>query len=264
MSALFLISSILLVAAAHEPASRKRPQVFLQQHHLNIEAPAAASNPSQRVWMLCKQPPQQQRTPEEKAAGMSVLEPAKCTDEMPFENLCCARWKDEDFKNTGFMKLPIAAKKAGGGDVIKVCTQASNGMALMSKAHTAVAEMPVECFNDITAEQLKGESDGLSPGEIVLRERLLYFASSQIPLSSVPQCSKDVSSCPDGKSPVTVQSTWLAEQENRLKKGLPLGGPVADPSAAGNNVTSPSVNFHGWGFGGLTTWGSFALVMPRF
>ena len=116
---------------------------------------------------------------------------------------------------------------------------------LMSQAHTDVAKMPVECTNaDITAEQLKGESDGLQPGEIVLRERLLYFASQQIPMTSVPKCEKEVTSCSDGKKPTSVQSAWLEKAE------------VQPVQSAGLLVQVAAGNFHG----ALMTSGSFTMM----
>lgn len=205
--------------------------------------------------MVCKQKPPQPPTEEEMEADMETLEPANCTDEMPFESLCCARWADKDFKHPGFMMLSSSQHNASegtverasgeGGEVIKVCTQAVNGMALMSKARNAVAKMPVECTNaDITAEQLKGEADGLQPGEIVLRTRLLYFANQQIPISSVPKCENEVAWCSDGKKPTTVQPAWLKKVQ---ADGLPRG--VIVQVAAGNMFA-----------GALLTSGSFTMM----
>ena len=201
------------------------------------------SNPFQRVWMVCKQKAPHAPTVEETAADMETLEPANCTDEMSFESLCCARWEDKDFKHPGFMMLSSSkyndtGGKSGsasdeGGRVIKVCTQAVNGMALMSKARNDVAKMPVECSNaHITAEQLSGESDGLQPGEIILRTRLLYFAGQQIPMSSVPKCEKEVATCSDGKEPTIVQAAWL-------QKVQPRAGALVQVSARNNFGGAP-------------------------
>lgn len=253
-----LVSCLLLVAASQAACSLLQPKVSLRKPNLLKhdeldpwgEQRKSKTNPFQRVWMVCKQPPPQPPTADEIAANMETLEPANCTDEMPFESLCCARWEDKDFKNRGFVTFASEEYSASGpveeqakvGEVIKVCTQASNGMALMSQAHSHVAKMPVECTNaKITAEQLKGKSDGLQPGEIVLRERLLYFARQQIPMSSVPKCEKMVTSCSDGKKPTTVQSAWLEQQVQ------PRGGLLVQMAAG---------NFHG----ALMTSGSFTMM----
>ena len=171
-----------------------------------------------RVWMVCEEQKPQPRSAGEIAAGMAPLEPSKCTDEFSFQELCCADFKKLDFKRSGLMGLdnakylttaPKQAKK-----VIKVCTSASNGMALMAQAKSDAASMPVECIKaDFTEAQLRGESDGLQPGEIVLRERLLFFASQQIPISSIPTCGEAVKTCPGGKKPTIVQPAWLATKK---------------------------------------------------
>lgn len=72
----------------------------------------------------------------------------------------------------------------------------------MDAANADVATMPIECFNsDITESQLRGESDGLAPGEIVLRERLKYFYSQQLQIESIPRCEKEVKMCSDYRPP---------------------------------------------------------------
>jgi len=196
--------------------AKKAERVFLRQRRLDISSrkAAASRNPFQRVWMVCKKAAPQPLSEDEMAADMQTLSPANCTEQMSLESLCCARWENKDFNHTGFMMLASSKSSASGGmigpasgiggEVIKVCTQASDGMALMAQAHTEVATMPVECTTaDITPEQLKGEADGLQPGEIVLRTRLNYFAKQQIPMSSVPTCSDaDIASCSDGNLPL--------------------------------------------------------------
>jgi hypothetical protein len=211
--------------------------------------------------MVCKQKAPQPPTEEEQAADMETLEPANCTDEMPFESLCCSRWKDKDFNHRGFMMLSSSkyndtGGKSGsashqGGQVIKVCTQAVNGMALMGKAHHDVGKMPVQCTNaDITAEQLRGESDGLQPGEIILRTRLLYFADQQIPMGSVPTCQKEVASCPDGQKPTIVQPAWLENAKaKKQRQGRAASGGLLVQVAAGNMFA-----------GALLTSGSYTMM----
>lgn len=174
-----------------------------------------ANNAFERVWMVCEQPKSKAPSVGEQTAGMATLEPAKCTDQFSFQNLCCAGFAKEDFKHSGVLGLDstkyLTTSSTQAEKVIKVCTQASNGMALMSQAKSDAATMPVECTKlDITQAQLAGESDGLQPGEIVLRERLLFFVGQQIPISNVPTCKEAVKTCPGGKKPTTVQPAWLA------------------------------------------------------
>jgi len=228
--------------------AKKAERVFQRRLDISSRKAAASRNPFQRVWMVCKKAAPQPLSEDEMAADMQTLSPANCTEQMSLESLCCARWENKDFNHSGFMMLASSKSSASGGmigpasgiggEVIKVCTQASDGMALMAQAHTEVATMPVECTTaDITPEQLKGEADGLQPGEIVLRTRLNYFAKQQIPMSSVPTCSDaDIASCSDGKKPTIVQSAWL-------EKVQPHGGllvQVAEGNFNGALMTSGS------------------------
>jgi hypothetical protein len=193
----------------------------------------------QRTWMACKEPQQQPRTEEEKAAGIDAVEVAKCTDQMSFKDLCCQRWADSAFKNKAFLNLAAGQdrpkKKVGlqqteAAEVVKVCTQNTDGLALMKEGHSHAVSMPLECIDaDITVEQLKGDAGVLEPGEIVLRERLLYFAKQQIPLSSVPRCQDEVKEkCPDGDKPTTVQPAWVQKVEDKIKNGEFPSGAVED------------------------------------
>ena len=44
-------------------------------------------------------------SPSEAIWGMPALEPAKCTDQFSFQNLCCAGFAKEDFKHSGALGL---------------------------------------------------------------------------------------------------------------------------------------------------------------
>jgi hypothetical protein len=213
----------------------------------------------QRTWMACKQPQAEPRTEDEKEAGIKVVEVAKCTDQMSFKDLCCQRWAGSAFKNTAFMNLDAEQdrpkKNASlqlikAAEVIKVCTQSTNGLALAKDGHTPAVAMPVECINaDITLEQLKGKPGVLKPGEIVLRERLLYFAKQQIPLSSVPRCQDEViGTCPDGKSATTVDPEWLQKTEALIKNDEFPAGAVEDDNGTAEALIATGVGNFGGAF----------------
>jgi len=236
---------------------------------------AQADNDFERVWMVCEQPKSKAPSAGEKAAGMATLEPAKCTDQLSFQSLCCAGFAKEDFKHSGVLGLDstnyLTTSSTQAEKVIKVCTQASNGMALMSQAKSDAATMPVECTKlDITQAQLAGESDGLQPGEIVLRERLLFFVGQQIPISNVPTCEEAVKTCPGGKTPTTVQPAWIAKKKESLlslkkstvaKKKSFLQGKMDMDATSSNFNDEEGERF---GFGGMMTSGSFMMMSSGF
>jgi len=236
---------------------------------------AQADNAFERVWMVCEQPKSKAPSAGEKAAGMATLEPAKCTDQLSFQSLCCAGFAKEDFKHSGVLGLDstnyLTTSSTQAEKVFKVCTQASNGMALMSQAKSDAATMPVECTKvDITQAQLAGASDGLQPGEIVLRERLLFFVGQQIPISNVPTCEEAVKTCPGGKTPTTVQPAWIAKQKASLlslkkstvaKKKSFLQGKMDMDATSSNFNDEEGERF---GFGGMMTSGSFMMMSSGF
>jgi len=127
-------------------------------------------------------------------------------------------------------KKKVGLQQTEAAEVVKVCTQNTDGLALMKEGHSHAVSMPLECIDaDITVEQLKGDAGVLEPGEIVLRERLLYFAKQQIPLSSVPRCQDEVKEkCPDGDKPTTVQPAWVQKVEDKIKNGEFPSGAVED------------------------------------
>jgi len=221
-----------------------------------------------RVWMVCEVPKAQPRTAGEIAAGMTTTEPAKCTNEFSYKDLCCAGFEKKTFTRSGFLGLDstkyLTTAPTGVGKVIKVCTQSSNGMALMSQAKSDAATMTVQCTKmDITEAQLRGESDGLQPGEIVLRERLLFFENQQIPITAVPTCKQaypNQKKCPSGKTPTTVSEAWLTKKKENLlslKKSVVANIINDEEGDAGSDASR-------FGFGGIMTSGSFMMMSSGF
>lgn len=260
----------LLIAIA-STAAQADVRGFLQVH--NATSAVAAQDQAQakmfeRVWMVCEVPKAQPRTAGEIAAGMTTTEPAKCTEELSYKDLCCAGFEKEKFTRSGFLGLDstkyLTTAPTQAGKVIKVCTQASNGMALMAQAKSDAATMPVQCTKmDITEAQLRGNSDGLKPGEIVLRERLLFFANQGISMKSVPTCKEaypNQQTCAGGKTPTFVSEAWLAQKKFNL---LSLKESVAANiiNVAEGDAGSDASRF---GFGGMMTSGSFMMMSSGF
>jgi len=183
---------------------------------------AAASDWHQRTWFVCQTNKTQPRSQDEKDAGIEIADLVRCTPQMNFGvELCCSRYEEDDFRRVGSIVFPteqdgpidVDLLQNGGKDkvVYRVCSQAVNGEAL---ATHGVATMPIECTKtEITPDQLKGNAD-LKPGEIVLRERLLYFKAQQIPLTAVPRCDEAKfvpEACDDGKPKTVVNPAWLEQ-----------------------------------------------------
>ena len=74
--------------------------------------------------------------------------------------------------------------------------------------------MPIECDStQISPDQLNGNDD-LQPGEIVLRQRLLYFKAMQIPLAAVPRCENVAGACGDGRNKTVVNPLWVGDLDS--------------------------------------------------
>jgi hypothetical protein len=226
----------------------------LKSNRVQKSERSASDHLFQRVWMLCKELPSEASLADEIAAHMAPVDIATCSAEASYQDICCTRWSNASFINTGFLQLP-PTNSTTNQEVLKLCTQDSNGTGILLQSGSAGASLPVDCITqDITWEQLLGNST-LEPGEIVLRHRLLWFAISGIPIQDVPRCDQTVSSCPDGKPPVNVNPAWLQEQTALQQASLiQLDGQVG--KHAGVKVTVSAGNmFHG----ALLTSGSFTM-----
>lgn len=193
---------------------REAQRVKQETSNLHREVSDATGNMFDRVWFACKGPEVQANALFEHT-GIKVVNKMECTDHMTYKRLCCARWKDEDFKHNSTLQLKSAqepqeqAATPPSGNIIKLCTQSVNGVSILSRAaasspdHTASAEMPVQCFvQHVSLSEL-----GL--GQIFLQLRILFFVKQGIPVSSIPTCATEVATCPDGKAPATVSNDFL-------------------------------------------------------
>jgi len=140
---------------------------------------------------------------------------------MEFEELCCESWEDAHFNVVGSMELEADQDPSAETDnmisaaakIYTVCTQAANGEAIAQEAHTSQIEFKVECTKKhILPEELQGNAE-FAPGEVVLRERLEYFAKQQMPMANVPTCASEVASCANGRTVTTVNQAWIDDYE---------------------------------------------------
>jgi len=164
----------------------------------------------QRTWFVCQVNKTQARSEEERLAGIVTFNSVRCTPEMNFGlQLCCNRYEAEDFSQVGGLSFDTEQDDDdfGGGDLhYRICSQAVNGEAIA--VHDLV-NMPIECDSTrISPDQLKGNND-LQPGEIVLRQRLLYFEAMQIPMAAVPRCENVAGECGDGRNKTVVNPLWV-------------------------------------------------------
>jgi len=216
-------------------------------------------DPFHRVWFLCKGAPFDQASKDEQSAGITSTNPMKCTKEMTMPELYCAPWKSGlAFDVTSLVNLPNA-KEAGstGGlypssKIIKLCTQAASGQDMMKTGHQTAATMPVECVDqDFQEEDLNG-GDGIVPGEIFLRARILFFIKQGIPGDKIPTCAGEVQSCSNGLPPTTVAAEWIDATQKSDSASLLLLRRSRD-----TNMTSDSAGSFA---GTLMTSGSFTMM----
>jgi len=292
--------ALLLLAAAvhaqdHEPHSDTGNDVILLQKSLEMDkesqAPidlastmvgygagiAAAADYlkdkkdwHQRTWFVCAMNKSQPRSQDQKDAGIEIADVVRCTPQMNFgQELCCARYKDNDFSRVGSIVFPteqdgpidVDLVQDGGEDrvVYRVCSQAVNGDAL---ATHGVAKMPVACTSaEISPEELRGNAE-LMPGEIVLRERLLYFNAQQIPMIAVPRCDEAKfvpEACADGEPKTVVNAAWLKREMGVAQASIgSADAPVTGLAQAGVRALADRT------FGGaLMTSGSFTMMASQ-
>jgi len=191
----------------------------------------------------------------------------KCTAPQKATELCCRDWGSIEWSESlGFAPdsprvddgPPTALQLNKDAEVIHVCTFGESPRALMGEAGLlGGGMMPVGCFEThFTEDKLTGGDEELSlkPGELVLRERILWFMRQGIAVEDVPTCNKIVQSCPNGKPPLTVADDFLAEA---AKKSFLQNG-VDTTLLEGEDQEEHAL---GWG-GALMTSGSFTMMAP--
>ena len=149
-------------------------------------------------------------------------------------------------------------------EILKICTTPTSQTDMMKAAGVTVGTVIGECINkEFTMDMLLGKGDGatadeqnLKPGEIVLRERILWFLEQGIPAENVPTCAKEVSSCAGGQTVLTVEESWIKQAAESLAAVKAKQSLIQGQSFARTRPRYSTSDFSG----SLMTSGSFTMV----
>jgi len=244
--------------------------------------PSAASAVKGRVWMVCKGAVQAAQT--EEIAGFEPAREMHCTAQMPFRELCCAPWSSMTFPDSVTSPVFNAPKAdvsllaiSPPKEILKICTTQTSQTDMMKAAGVTVGTVTGECINKtFTMDILLGKGDGatadeqnLKPGEIVLRERILWFLEQGIPAENVPTCAKEVSACAGGQTVLTVEESWIKQAAGSLAaakatQSLIQGQSFAPASDADSKTQNLKILARSLSFAGaLMTSGSFTMMAAQ-
>lgn len=173
-----------------------------------------------RVWYACMGKEFQAPTDDELAAGIVVGNQICCTQEVSFDCLCCMDFSAPlQYNRCGIMDLNAANQPAGSplsmeddaavpyhpqmgqsmqapGKVVTICTKDQAVGAIAGSESAGPVSLPVECIpRSFTPAELKGLSPDpmgqpLTPGQIVLDERIKFLDQQGMPKEDIPTCVK--------------------------------------------------------------------------
>jgi len=236
-----------------------------------------------RVWTICKGPQFRPPTPAEEANEVKSGNDMCCTPEIQFEQLCCLDYKNivGYMSRCGVMELAAAQHTDSTGavlmqddatqpaqEIITVCTSESP-VGLISAQAGGAAILPTSCMKrEFRITEVTGEEPGLSPGQVVLDERIKYLMEQQVPAGAIPICVETVTSCENGAPVASAGQEYLdaraaampaalvARRANQ-STGLAHGG---KPGNQGVALLRKAKQDNGGFFSALQTSGSFTMM----
>lgn len=178
----------------------------------------ATDGRSGRVWFVCVGPRFTSRSDAEELRGVRRVNNMRCTEEMAFEELCCAPWSEglEYSRAPAAVSLDaaqeppssmLAMKRAEGeaSDEITIfCTSDSPAHSIAASKGATGVELPITCASrEYSVDALKG-SLGPGPGQEMLDLRIEFLSQQGVSPSCIPTCRDSVKECEGGHAPASA------------------------------------------------------------